>query len=72
MKKPLLLSLVILIVSFAIACVSSIDQTVAQIQVDLPEAPIGDTTKAKVIQVVDGDTIKVKTDTYLLIVSIPI
>ncbi|MFC2006606.1 thermonuclease family protein [Chloroflexota bacterium] len=60
MKKALFLSLVILIVSFTIACVSPIDHTVAQIQEDLPQAPVVDTTKAKVIRVIDGDTIEVQ------------
>ena len=48
------------IVSLLTACVSPIVQIVAQIPEDLPKAPIGDTTKATVVRVIDGDTIEVE------------
>jgi micrococcal nuclease len=60
MKNLLLFTLAILTVFSTISCVSPIDRTVAQIEADLPESPVGDTTKVKVIRVIDGDTIEVR------------
>ena len=59
MKTLLVLALVIFLVGSTISCVSSIDRTVAQIQEDLPESPVGETRKAAVVRVIDGDTIEV-------------
>ena len=66
MRISIVSALALFLVTSTISCVSSIDKIVTHIQADLPEAPIGDTTKAKVIRVIDGDTIEVEmsSDTY--------
>ena len=56
----LLLILVVIMVISTNSCTSPIVQIADQIQEDLPEAPIGNTAKATVTRVIDGDTVEVK------------
>ncbi len=64
MKKryKILLFITVLVFTFPISCdqTSRIDHIVAEINTELPDSPSGETTKARVIKVTDGDTIEVR------------
>lgn len=55
-----ILPLLLLLLLSGCANESPVSDYVAQIRIEMPESPEGDTTTARVTQVIDGDTIRVE------------